>query len=136
MKDATKFCVLLAIALVSHTLYANTISNDVSETPVNEEHLEENRPLSGMFFTSAYVVEEYEYDDAYCLLYDDADMNLFNAEICVDLKTYQLVCQAIKENRELVGALVLNEDCSFGGVQVFTLVPDTECEANRNKIQL
>lgn len=103
-------------------------SAEPAEKPVCEDYLEDNRPSSGMFFTSASVVEEYEYDDAYCLLYDDADANMFNVEICVDLETYQLVCQAIKEGRELVGALVLNDDYSYDGVEVFTFMPEPEFE--------
>lgn len=99
-----------------------------NETPVVQEYLEGNCPVSGMFFTSASVVEEYEYDAAYCLLYDDADANMFNVEICVDLETYQMVCQAIKEGKELVGALVLNEDYSFDGLEVFTFMPEPEFE--------
>ena len=98
MTDVTKFCAILAIALGSHMLYAHTTSNDAPEAPITEEYLEDNRPTSGMFFTSASVVEEYEYDDAYCLVYDDPDANMFNVEICVDLETYQLVCESIKKS--------------------------------------
>lgn len=136
MTDVTKFCAILAIALGSHMLYAHTISNEAPESPVTEEYLEDNRPTSGMFFTSASVVEEYEYDDAYCLLYDDADANMFNVEICVDLETYQLVCESIKEGRELVGALVLNDDYSFDGVEVFTFMPEPEFEMAHASAQL
>lgn len=128
MKDVTKFCAILAIALGSHMLYAHTTANNAPETPETEEYLEDNKAWPGMFFTSASVVEEYEYDDAYCLLYDDADANMFNVEICVDLETYQAVSQAIKENRELVGALVLNDDYSIDGVEVFTFMPEPEYE--------
>lgn len=100
----------------------------MTETLAEEAYLEDNHASSGMFFSSANVVEEYEYDDAYCLLYDDADANMFNVEICVDLETYQLVCKAIKDNRELVGQLVLNDDYSFDGVEVFTFMPEPEFE--------
>lgn len=89
-----------------------------------------------MFFTSASVVEEYEYDDAYCLVYDDPDANMFNVEICVDLETYQLVCESIKKGRELVGALVLNDDYSFDGVEVFTFMPEPEFEMAHASAQL
>lgn len=130
MKTINTFCTTLAIVLGAQLLMPMACKSAVSapETPVIEEYLEDNRPSSGMFFTSASVVEEYEYDDAYCLLYDDADANMFNVEICVDLETYQLVCQAIKEGRELVGALVLNEDYSYDGVEVFTFMPEPEFE--------
>lgn len=128
MKDITKFCVILAIALGAHMLYAHTISTSVPEMQETDNYLEDNHATSGMFFTSASVVEEYEYDDAYCLLYDDADANMFNVEICVDLETYQLVRAAIAEKRELVGSLVLNEDYSYDGVEVFTFVSEPEFE--------
>lgn len=131
MKASIKFCAILAIALGVHVLYAHTSSVNTMatlEAPVEDQYLEDNKAWSGMFFTSESVVEEYEYDDAYCLLYDDVDANMFNVEICVDLETYQLVSQAIKDGRELVGALVLNEDCSYDGVEVFTFMPEPEFE--------
>ena len=81
-----------------------------------------------MFFSTEYVVEEYEYDDAYCLLYDDADANLFECEIIVDLETYQLVRYHIENDKKLVGSLVLNDDYSFDGVEVFTFMPEPEFE--------
>lgn len=129
MKASTKFCAILAIALGSHMLYAHTTSNDnAPEAPATEVYLEDNHATPGMFFTSESVVEEYEYDDAYILLYDDADANMFNVEICVDLETYQAVQQAIKSGNELVGSLVLNDDYSFDGVEVFTFMPEPEFE--------
>lgn len=129
MNTATKFCAILSIALGAHMLYAHTSSNfDAPEASETEEYLEENSPTPGMFFTSESVVEEYEYDDAYCLLYDDADANMFNVEICVDLETYQLVMDAIKNDRELVGKLVLNEDYTTEELQVFTYMDDPEFE--------
>ena len=93
-----------------------------------EEYPSENHPVSGMFFSTEYVVEEYEYDDAYCLLYDDADANLFECEIIVDLETYQLVRQHIEDGRKLVGSLVLNDDYSYDGLEVFTFMPNPEFE--------
>lgn len=130
MKSATAFCAALIIAIGAQLLYANTkfepiVPAQASET---EAYLEDNKAWSGMFFTSESVVEEYEYDDAYCLLYDDADANMFNVEICVDLDTYQLVMDAIKNDRELVGKLVLNEDCTTEELQVFTYMTDPEFE--------
>ena len=129
MKASTKFCAILAIVLGSHMLYAHTTGNgNAPEAPETEEYLEDNHATPGMFFTSESVVEEYEYDDAYILLYDDADANMFNVEICVDLETYQAVQQAIKSGNELVGSLVLNDDYSFDGVEVFTFMPEPEFE--------
>lgn len=130
MKSATAFCAALIIAIGAQLLYANIKSEPIVPAPASETeaYLEDNKAWSGMFFTSESVVEEYEYDDAYCLLYDDADANMFNVEICVDLETYQLVCQSIKEGRKLVGTLVLNDDYSYDGVEVFTFMPEPEFE--------
>lgn len=130
MKSATAFCAALIIAIGAQLLYANTKSESIVPTPASETeaYLEDNKAWSGMFFTSESVVEEYEYDDAYCLLYDDADANMFNVEICVDLETYQLVMDAIKNDRELVGKLVLNEDYTTEELQVFTYMTDPEFE--------
>ena len=89
-----------------------------------------------MFFTSESVVEEYEYDDAYCLLYDDPDANMFNVEICVDLETYQLVMDAVKSGKKLVGTLVINKDCSNDDLQVFTYMPESECEMSKISAKL
>ncbi len=123
-------CILTACGVTPQKINAaiGMGAKSETETLLIEAYLEDNRPSSGMFFTSDSVVEEYEYGDAYCLLYDDADANMFNVEICVDLETYQLVRQAIKEGRELVGALVLNEDYSYDGVEVFTFMPEPEFE--------
>lgn len=130
MKSATAFCAALIIAIGTQLLYANTKSEPIVPAPASEPeaYLEDNKAWSGMFFTSESVVEEYEYDDAYCLLYDDADANMFNVEICVDLETYQLVMDAIKNDRELVGKLVLNEDYTTEELQVFTYMTDPEFE--------
>lgn len=124
MRTTTKFCAILAIALGAHMLYAHTTANTEPKAPVSEEYLEDNKAWSGMFFTSKNVIGGYEYDDAYCLLYDDADANMFNVEICVDIETYQLVTDVIKNNRELVGKLVLNEDYTTEELQVFTYMND------------
>ena len=130
MKSATTFCAALIIVIGVQLLYANTKSKPIVPAPASETeaYLEDNKAWPGMFFTSESVVEEYEYDDAYCLLYDDADANMFNVEICVDLETYQLICQSIKEGRKLAGTLVLNDDYSYDGVEVFTFMPEPEFE--------
>lgn len=106
----------------SFVKYQDEITASLADYP------SENRPVSGMFFSTEYVVEEYEYDDAYCLLYDDADANMFNVEICVDLETYQAVIDAHNTGTELIGTLVLNDDYSYEGVDVFTYMPDPEFE--------
>lgn len=106
----------------SFVKYQDEITASLAEYP------SENRPVSGMFFSTEYVVEEYEYDDAYCLLYDNADANLFECEIIVDFETYQLVRYHIENDKKLVGSLVLNDDYSFDGVEVFTFMPEPEFE--------
>lgn len=129
MKSSTIFCALIAIVVGAQLIFAHTNNSQPAvNAEVENEYLEDNRPFPGMFFTSASVVEEYEYDDAYCIIYDDADANMFNVEICVDLETYQLVRESIKSDSELVGSLVLNDDYSFDGVEVFTFMPEPEYE--------
>lgn len=85
-----------------------------------------NEPVPGMFFSSDNVVEEYEYDEGYCIVYDDADANLFNVEILVDLETYELCLNSHEVGRELIGNLYLNDDYSYGEFEVYTFVPSTE----------
>lgn len=119
------------ITFWSESLIADVLfSSDLDKFgPKTEETLEDNnKAWPGMFFTSESVVEEYEYDDAYCLLYDDPDANMLNVEICVDLETYQIVMDAIKNDRKLVGKLVLNEDYTTEELQVFTYMTDPEFE--------
>lgn len=128
MKASTKFCVILALVLGVHMLDAHTKANTESKAPVSEEYLEDNKTWPGMFFSSENVVEEYEYDDAYVLLYDDADANMFNVEIVVDLETYQLCMQSHKTGKHIVGTLVLNDDYSYDGVEVFTFMEEPEFE--------
>lgn len=128
MKKSTIFCALIASIVGAQLIIAHVGSAETMSAPAEIDYLEESAPFSGMFFTSESVVEEYEYDDAYCLLYDDADANMFNVEICVDLETYQLVMDAIKNDRELVGKLVLNDDYTTEELQVFTYMTDPEFE--------
>lgn len=135
MKSSTVFCALIAIVVGAQLILAHTNQPTVN-AEVEKNYLEDNRACPGMFFTSESVVEEYEYDDAYCLLYDDADANMFNVEICVDLETYQAVQQAIKSENELVGTLVLNDVYSFDGVEVFTFMPEPEFEMANASAQI
>lgn len=129
MKSSTAFCALIAIVVGAQIISAHINATPVTpEAPASEEYLEDNKAWPGMFFSTENVVEEYEYDDAYCLLYDDADANLFECEIIVDLETYQLVRYHIENDKKLVGSLVLNDDYSFDGVEVFTFMPEPEFE--------
>lgn len=93
-----------------------------------ENYLEDNKAFPGMFFSTENVVEEYEYDDAYCLLYDDADANMFEVEICVDLETFTMVQNATKSGKHIVGTLVLNDDYSHDGLEVFAYMSEPEFE--------
>lgn len=136
MKVLTKICAALAIIAGSHLLYADNLPESPAKALESENYLEENKAWSGMFFNSENVVEEYEYDDAYVLLYDDADANMFNVEICVDLETYQSVQQAIKNGKPLVGSLVLNDDYSFDGTEVFTFISEPEFEIAQESANL
>lgn len=96
-------------------------------TPSVIELESENQPFSGMFFSTANVVEEYEYDDAFCITYDDMDGNMENVEILVDQKTYRLIIEAHRDGRVIVGALVTAYEMPEG-VSVYTLEPDPEFE--------
>lgn len=127
MKASTIFCALLAIVVGAQLIFAHIENKVTLNKPETEEtYLEENEPVSGMFFSSEYVLEEYECDDAYCIRYDDADANLFDVEIIVDSVTYQSVIGSIKSGKEMVGALVLNDSLSCHWQQVFTFVQNSE----------
>ena len=113
MKASTIFCALLAIVVGAQLMSAHIECMAILSKPATKEtYLEENEPVSGMFFSSEYVLEEYERDGAYCIRYDDADANLFDVEIIVDSVTYQSVIDSIKSGKEMVGALVLNDSLS------------------------
>lgn len=108
---------------------AATTDNHISDTDCIDcmECCEsEGRPVSGMFFSTEFVVEEYEYDDGYCLLYDNADANLFNVEIFVSRDTYEAVVESIQNGRELVGSLIL--DNTHNGIEVFSIMLEPEYE--------
>mgnify|MGYP006979416922 CR=1 FL=1 len=125
MKASTIFCALLAIAVGAQLITAHISNHAILSKPEAEEiYLEESKPISGMFFSSEYVTEEYEYDDSYCLRYDDPDANMFDAEIMVDRKTYESVIEAIKSGKEMTGSLVLNNRLSCHWQQVFTFVSE------------
>ena len=118
--------------MIAIVVGAQIISAHIEAAPVGniepENYMEDNKAWPGMFFSTENVVEEYEYDDAYCLLYDDADANMFDVEICVDLETYQMVQSATKSGNHIVGTLVLNDDYSYDDVEVFTYMTEPEFE--------
>lgn len=78
----------------------------------------------GMFFTTASVTSEYEYDDYYVLTYDDADANLYEIPIYVDQNTYYTVLQTIKTGGRLTGTLALNDSLTTPDAPVFTFIPE------------
>lgn len=127
MKVSTIFCALLAIVVGAQLISAHIECMTILSKPATKEtYLEENEPVSGMLFSSEYILEEYERDGVYCIRYDDADANLFDVEIIVDSVTYQSVIDSIKSGKEMVGALVLNDSLSCHWQQVFTFVQNSE----------
>lgn len=131
MKASTKFCAILAIVLGSHMLYAHTSSVNTTvapEAPETEEYLEDNKAWPGMFFSSEYIHFLYEENGIYYIIYDDADANMFDVKIIIDAETFMACREALKSGNELVGSLVLNDDYSFDGVEVFTFMSEPEFE--------
>lgn len=127
MKTSTIFCALLTIVVGAQLISAHMNGKEIYSKPEAEEiYLDENKPISGMYFSTEYVTDEYEYDNAYCLRYDDPDANLFDAEIVVDIETYESVIEAIKSGKEMTGSLVLNNDLSCHWQQVFTFVSENQ----------
>lgn len=90
----------------------------------------ENYPTNGMFFSTANVVEEYEYDDAYCIVYDDVDAGLENVEICVDDETYELIMTVTGSDCVLTGYLIYNAALSrpYENLEVFTYITEESVE--------
>ena len=127
MKSSTIFCALLAIAVGAQLISAHINGKETYTKPEAEEiYLEENKPISGMFFSSEYVTEEYEYDDSHYLRYYDPDANMFDAEIMVDRSTYQSVIEAIESGKEMTGSLILNDSLSCHWLPVFTFVSENQ----------
>ena len=125
LKITLATCVAMLIGISCAAAAAFVSWNNPAQT-VKKVDVTENQPVDGMLFFSNYVTEEYEYDDAYCLLYTDADANLFECEIIVDLKTYNMVRAYIANNEVICGVLKLNADASTMGFNVYMLVPDPE----------
>lgn len=118
-----------ASAMTVHNIYKmrDRYAEKINAQQSTEEWWE-NTPTSGMFFSSEYVDEEYEYDDAHCIVYSDPDVNMVDCEIYVDLETYQRVIEAKKSGMEMVGQLVLNDDYTTTDIQVFTFMENPEME--------
>lgn len=126
MKPSTAFCVILAIAIGTQLISAHIKNNQVAPSKHETEEFfcaensDENRPISGMNFNVKYVTEEYEYDDKFCLVYDDPDANMFESPIFVDRYTYQSAIAAIKSGEEMCGTLITNDSLSTKSVEIFT----------------
>lgn len=105
----------IAPALIS----ADEINTQVTNNET-EEYTDQNVPVDGMFFSSEYVVESYEYDDANCILYDDCDANLSDCEIKLDAVSYNIITESVENGQKLCGILVLCE----GSEDVYTFQYD------------
>lgn len=121
MKTSGKFCIAAAIAMLGYFLCPRPASANETETVV--ETAETSYAFPGMHFSTEYVTEEYEYDDAYAIRYTDPDANMDEVEILVDLETYQIVQKAISEKSDVVGRLVLNDDYTTDNMEVYTIIP-------------
>lgn len=125
MKMPTMFCALLAVVAGAQIISARIKGRATHGKPeATEICLEGNGPVSGMFFSSGYVVGEYECGGMYCIRYHDADANLFDAEIPVDRATYESVIGSIESGEKMAGHLVLCEGSSSCETGVFTFVKD------------
>lgn len=120
---------MMVVAFMAAALIGSscTVSRQC-KVPMSVEFIPDEGAWSGMFFSSEYVVEEYEFDEGYCLLYTDPDSNMEETEIFVDLETFQMVVDAIESGSDLIGTLVLNDDYSVKGMPVFTYMPNPEFE--------
>lgn len=131
MKPFTTFCVMLAIVVGAQLISIHTNGNDSNgykpeaDEVFSDADYDENKPISGMNFSTEYVMAEYEYDNMYCLVYDDADANMFESVIFVDADTYQSVIEAIKSGTEMCGSLETNNSLTTDSVEVFTFVSDS-----------
>ena len=85
------------------------------------EQYDFNYPTNEMFFSSEYVVEEYETDTELVIVYSDSDAGLWECPISVDAYTYAEVLHSITHNEKLVGHLVETDKAG-----VYTYVTESE----------
>ena len=97
-------CALLISVSVSNPRANSTTPSPV--TPVTDTISHDFPPCTAMCFSLSCVTEEYEYDDAFAILYNDPDINAFDEEIFVDYYTYSLIIQSHIHGDNLTGALV------------------------------
>lgn len=129
MKLNKTLCALIAITIGAQ--FVNTACNNATCANISSAIMEEpgeNEPVNGMFFSVEYVTEEFVYDDAYAIRYTDPDAGFEEAEILLDRPTYEAVLDAVNDNHEMVGMLVLNESESRGDMRVYTFMENPEFE--------
>lgn len=126
MKYLAIFAAAAAISAAAGAFSANAIADHTMEkletryVEAVTDTCEANQVCSGMFFSTDYVVEEYELDDCGVIVYDDVDAGVEEAEIYVDHATALKVREAITKCEKLSGRLVLNEQESVGDIRVYT----------------
>lgn len=109
MKTLTSLATLLLACLLcnfSHVNEAASDNYDLSMQCEDDEPVSYGEPVDGQFFSTENVLEEYEYDGEYCIIYDDPDAGFKNAEIVVDRATYEIALWAWAENDHFTGSLV------------------------------
>lgn len=126
MKTIYALAIATLMALNSCTTTATTAQNTQTEA----DYWENAPAFSGMCFCTESVTEEYEYDNAYCVLYSDPDANMCEVEICLTAQSYAEVCEAIKTDNHTFGTL--EQEGEIEGVPVFRIVweQDEETEIN------
>lgn len=61
-------------------------------------------------FSSEYVMEAYEFDGEYYIVYDDADAGFYNEVLRVDVETFKSICATkVSQTGQMVGYLFLND---------------------------
>ena len=126
-----KFFKLLAATLLVAALglgCAMAASYVKWETPhyaqLDQNEFEESHPISGMHFDVENVVETFEYDDAYGIIYHDPDANMFACEILVDLQTYKMIEAYFNHSKSCMGTLEsVGTVSDSDNVEVFSFVP-------------
>ncbi len=109
------FCALALLYIFCGITFAqrmNQVPEPLYDSPEYAEELyaESGGPVDGMYFSTEYVVECYEYDDAYAIVYDDPDANIVECEILVSAITYAQIMRAQANDMSMRGNLYLLSD--------------------------
>lgn len=83
------------------------------------EQYEPSAPIDGMYFSTEYVVEEYEDWDLYMVRYTDADANLEECEICLTSSSYKEVLNQVATQNHKSGTL--EYIATVHGVKVYSV---------------